>query len=216
VEYGKEVKEDNMSFPENLASTLSGVSTSQLYRWRKKGLLVPEASKSSPALYSFRDIIALRTMAFLRSKVSFQKIRKAFENLHEYDLYEHPSAYKFGSDGKTVVAEAGGEVIDLVLKPGQMEAFTMEEIFQPFTNMHGETVVDLRHPMPRLEVNPKRMGGWPTIAGTRVPYDSVSSLLADKFYSPEHVSHFYPTVDVEGARDALAFDELVGARKRGA
>ncbi|MGP5383410.1 DUF433 domain-containing protein [Glutamicibacter arilaitensis] len=204
-----------MSFPENVTSALTGVTSSQLYSWRKDRILVPEASRR-PVRYSFRDLIALRTVAYLRSKVSLQKVRKAFDAMDEYQLFEHPSSYRFGTDGKTIVAEVDDEIIDLVRRKGQLEAFTMEEIFQPFDNFAGERVADFRHPRPHLEIDPRRLGGWPTVAGTRVPFDAISDLLADGFYSPEHVSHFYPTVSEAGISDALDFSEYLESRKRGA
>lgn len=204
-----------MSFPEDVTSALTGVTPSQLYSWRKDGILVPETSRR-PVRYSFRDLIALRTVAFLRSKISLQKVRKAFDTMDEYKLFDHPSSYRFGSDGKTIVANVDGEIIDLVKRKGQREAFTMEEIFQPFENFAGEHVADFRHPRPHLEIDPRRLGGWPTVAGTRVPFDAISDLLADGFYSPDHVQHFYPTVSAAGARDAVDFSTYLETRKRGA
>ena len=206
-----------MSFPDKLTATLTGTSTRQLYDWRRKGVLVPEVSPSSPALYSFRDLVAVRTVAFLRSQISFQKVRVAFENLRQLDYLDHPSTYKFGTDGNTIAVEDGnGTVIDLVSNKGQYVMFTLEEIFREFTNFAGNKVVDFERPLPHLEVNPRRMGGWPTIAGTRVPYDAISDLLDDGFYSLEDVQHFYPTVEPLEARDAIRFSELVESHKRGA
>lgn len=206
-----------MSFPDKLTSTLSGVTMSQLYDWRRKDILLPEVSPSNPALYSFRDVLALRTIAFLRAKVSLQKVRTAFETLRKYDLVEHPSAYRFGSDGKTIVVrDNDGSVLDLVRKKGQTELFTLDEIFEPFKNFNGDQVVDFKRPRPGLELDNRRLGGWPTIAGTRVPYDSIAQLFADGYYKVEDVEHFYPNVSVEAARDAIDFAGAVESLKRGA
>lgn len=204
-----------MSFPEDITSALTGVTPYQLAAWRNSGLLPPEISRN-PVRYSFRDVIALRAVAFLRSKISLQKVRQALNTLDEFNLFEHPSAYHFGSDGKTIVVNDGNEVIDLVKWKGQREAFTMAEIFEPFKNFNGDDVVDFRRPRPNLEVNPRRMGGWPTVAGTRVPFDAIADLLGDGFYGPEHIEHFYPSVSPEGARDAIDFSEYVARQKRGA
>lgn len=206
-----------MSFPDKLTATLTGTTTRQLYSWRSKGVLIPEVQASNPALYSFRDLVAVRTVAFLRSQVSFQKVRKAFDNLRQLDYLDHPSTYRFGTDGKTIAIEdRNGSVVDLVDQKGQLVMFTLEEIFREFTNFAGSTVVDFERPLPRLEVNPHRMGGWPTIAGTRVPYDAVSDLLADGYYSPADVEHFFPSIVQEDAEDALQFSEMVESHKRGA
>ncbi|ALQ29102.1 hypothetical protein AA310_00610 [Arthrobacter sp. YC-RL1] len=204
-----------MSFPEDITSALTGVTPYQLAAWRTRGILLPEISRN-PIRYSFRDVIALRAFAFLRSKVSLQKLRRALDSLDEFKLFDHPSAYHFGSDGKTIVVDDGNEVIDLVRRKGQREAFTMAQIFEPFRNFNGTDVVDFRRPRPNLEINPRRMGGWPTVVGTRVPFDAISDLLDGGFYSPEHIVHFYPSVTVDGARDALDFSAYVAQQKRGA
>lgn len=206
-----------MSFPETLTATLSGTTLSQLYTWRSSGILIPEDSPKQPPLYSFRDVVALRTVAFLRSKVSLQKVRKAFETLREFDFVEHPSEYLFGTDGKTIVVQDyDGTVLDLVTRKGQTELFTMQQIFQEFTNFNGDSVVNFEHPRPNLELNSRRMGGWPTIRGTRVPYDAVADLLADGYYNVEDISNFYPTVNPSAAIDALSFASEVDSFKRGA
>lgn len=66
--------------PDFLAAALSGATTGQLRSWRQdRGngpVLCPELA-AKPALYSFRDVLALRAFAILRQDVSLQKIRKA-------------------------------------------------------------------------------------------------------------------------------------------
>lgn len=206
-----------MSFPEKLTATLSGATRRQLYDWRRKGILVPEVSAENPPLYSFRDVVALRTVAFLRARTSLQKLRKAFSMLKTFDFTEHPSTYRFGTDGKTIAAQdEDGNVVDLVNREGQLYLFTLEEVFRSFTNFRDEPVVDFEHPRPLLELNQHRLGGWPTIAGTRVPYDAVADLLQDGTYSVEDVRLFYPTVSPSAARDALSFAFDVEQHLRGA
>ena len=91
-----------MAFPLNLASVLTGVTPDQLRRLRSKRIIVPEVRAERPPLYSLRDLTALRTIAYLRTGVSAQKIVKAFNNLDVLDMVEHPAAYRFGTDGETV------------------------------------------------------------------------------------------------------------------
>ena len=66
-----------MSFPVPIASKMSGASVAQLAYWRKHDILMPEIEcERSPYLYSFRDIVALRTFAWLRIDHSLQAIRR--------------------------------------------------------------------------------------------------------------------------------------------
>lgn len=200
-------------FPPALTSVLSGASRYQLKSWRSTGLLIPEVSRS-PVLYSFRDVIALRTVMRLRTESSLQKVRTAFANMPEFDLTKHPAEYKFGTDGKTIwVIDDEGRGMDLVKNPGQYEIFTLADIFEPFTTKNGRDVVDFRRPKPYLRVDGERMGGWPTIKDTRVPYDTVASLIDDDL-TPADVSYYYPTVPIAAVRDAVEFAELVKAAGR--
>ena len=108
-------------FPTDLTSVLTGASVWQLRRWNSTGLLVPEGQTKPRLLYSFRDVVALRTVVRLRSEAaSLQKVRRAFANMPALDFTEHPARYQFGTDGRTIViADDDGNTIDLVREPGQ-------------------------------------------------------------------------------------------------
>lgn len=201
-----------MAYPLKLTSILTGATPHQLNSWRSKGLVVPEVRPYRPPLYSFRDIVALRSMVFLRSQVSLQKITRAFANLDLFDLTDHPSKYHFGTDGETIyVRWADDRAMDLVKRPGQSTLFTFEDVIRPFHNFRDQEVVPLDHPAEHIEVRYARMGGWPTIEGTRVPYDVVADLVDGVTITSEDVSDFYPGVSAEAARSALAFRDRVEA-----
>lgn len=205
-----------MAFPSELASVLSGASMSQLGHWRSApALLTPELATKPRALYSFRDIVALRTFVRLRKELPLQRIRTALATLQDYDLTEHPSSYQLVTDSKTVflVDGEGKDVVDLVKRRGQTVLLSMADVFAPFTNLQGQDVVDFRRPRQNIEVRERRLGGWPTIAGTRVPYDTVALLLSDGSVPAEDAHHYYPTVTTEGALDAADLDAAVRERR---
>lgn len=204
-----------MAFPSDLTSMLTGASLAQLRNWRSTELLEPEVQQRPKALYSFRDVLALRTFVHLRRDVSLQKIRRAMKALREYDLTDHPSSYKLIADrGSVLLVQDDGDVTDLVQRKGQKLLGTLENVLAPFVNMQGETVVDFRKPRPNLEVREKRMGGWPTISGTRIPYNSIALLLQDGSVEPEEVQDFYPNVSPAAALDAADFDGAVRRLRR--
>ena len=196
-----------MSFPVPETSVLSGASVSQLHNWRRTGLFVPEADPHGrPLLYSFRDIMALRSVVKLRSVKSLQKIRKAFANMPTLDLTEHPSAYSLVDTGPSIlVVKNDGQGIDVLKSPGQTQLANLQDIMNAFTTEDGRAVVDLRHPRKRLEVREQRLGGWPTIEGTRVPFDVIADLIVDGSVRAADVSNYYPSVSEAAALDALDF-----------
>ncbi len=156
-------------------------------------------------LYSFRDLVALRSVCFLRSEVSLQKVKLAFSNLPLHDLTEHPSNYLFATDGKTVVVWNEDRFMDLVDNPGQFDLVTIQDVYRSFVNSSKRVVVDFEHPRPNISVMPDLLGGWPAIRGTRVPFDTIADLVADDDVSPEEVADFYPTVNPAAVADAVSF-----------
>ena len=190
---------------------MSGASVGQLAYWRKTGVLAPEIeSRKSPYLYSFRDIVALRTFAWMRVDHSLHTIRKSLDTLRELDMVEHPSTYKLVKNGDSVaVMYEGDQAVDLAKHPGQSTLGSLANVFDEFQTAKSRRVDSLLRPRPRVEVNPARLGGWPTISGTRIPFDLVAGLISDGTVSPERVADFYPGVSAEAARDALDYQRSI-------
>ena len=203
-----------MAFPIPLASKMSGASIDQLAHWRSTKVLRPELESSKPPyLYSFRDIVALRTFAWLRGDHSLQLIRKSLDTLRELDLVEHPSSYQLVKLGSSIgIHLAADHAIDLAKNPGQATVGSLADVFADFETIKHRRVDPLLHPRDGVEVNPGRLGGWPTITGTRIPYDVVAGLIEDGSISAERVGDYYPGVSPQAARDALDFQlSVVGA-----
>lgn len=200
-----------MAFPVPLASKMSGATVNQLQYWRSTGVLRPEIESSKPPLlYSFRDIVALRTVAWLRADLSLQAIRKALSTLPELDMVEHPASYKLIKLGNSIgVVVEGDSAIDLVKEPGQSTVGTLEDVFAEFETKNHRKVDPLLHPRAGVEVNPAKLGGWPTIVGTRIPYDIVATLIEDGSVKPSEVAHYYPGVSESAAADALDYQQSI-------
>lgn len=203
-----------MAYPTHVAAALSGASLRQLQYWRQRrngeALLVPEARAGGRVLYSFRDLIALRTFVYLREQLPLQRIRKAVSTLSELGDGEHLSAYRLYVSGSSIVwAESDDKLVDLVERPGQYQlAATMRDVVKPFRNLQGHEVVDLLRPRQRLEVDPGVRGGYPVVLDTRIPYDIIAGLVADGV-PPGDVAYFYPPVDAGAAGDAFDFHRYV-------
>ena len=199
-----------MGYEPRIASALSGVTVGQLSYWRRTGLFTPEISKR-PALYSFRDLVALRTFAKLRSARTLQKIRKALKKLHEVGAGEHLSACKLidqGRKGIVLVSPDGREGVELVERPGNLvTVIQLGEMVKPFP-LDDIEVPDLFQPRKRISVDPAVRGGHPVVKGTRVPFDVVAGLVRDGVPLNE-ISDFYPSVTADAAHDAAEFADYV-------
>lgn len=175
-----------------LAAALSGATLKQLQHWRKPGpdgtpILVPEISPERPILYSFKDIVALRTCVSLRREQSLQSIRKALAELRfGLGFVEHLSAYKLVADASTIYLVEPEHATDLVKRGGQIVIDQFIDVLRPFY-VQGRQIPDLMKPREHLEVDPEIRDG----------------------VAPERIQRFYPQVSPEAARDALDFARYV-------
>jgi uncharacterized protein (DUF433 family) len=206
----------DVAYDARLAAALSGATLGRLHYWRTpqgrhEPVLVPEVSPD-PVLYSFRDIVALRTCVYLREQTSLQKIRKAIASLRELGETRHVSEYKLVSQqgGRTIVlvhADGRGGT-DLVSRPGQQVVVVeMSDVLRQFP-LDDVEVPPLLAPRPRLVVDPEVRGGHPVIKGTRVPFEVVADLVRDNV-PLNKIRDFYPSVTALAARDAADFADYV-------
>ena len=198
-----------MAYVTKMAAALSGATLNQLRHWRspKTGpLLAPEIARAPRALYSFQDVLALRTVVRLRDDTSLQKIRKAIGNLRNLGEAGPLASYRLVSDkGGTIQLVTEDQAVNLVGKPGQLQLVAViGEVIEPFAARAGVLVPHLLQPREHLAVDPETQGGTPVIAGTRVPYDAVAGLMRDGVPA-EEIAGYYPAVRAEAARDALNF-----------
>ncbi|MCL0120141.1 DUF433 domain-containing protein [Corynebacterium pygosceleis] len=183
---------------------LTGATESQLNRWAREGILVPEIQQSRPKLYSFRDLVALRMIARLRSTVSLQKIRLALQTLEDYDLTDHLSEYRFATDSKSVKLWTENGFMDVVNNPGQWELFNLEKIYESFVNFRKRTVPHLLEPSNGIKISPDRLGGRPTIRDLRVPFDTVIG-WSEEVTTDEDLKEYYPFLTMRDVLNAESF-----------
>ena len=206
----------DVAYEPKMAAALSGATLPQLRYWRETRALLPEVSSRRPVLYSFRDIIALRTFAFLREERSLQAIRRALRTLEEIGETDHLSSYRLVKQGRKSIALVRDDgAVDLVEQPGQeLTVVKLGDVLRAFP-LGDVEVPPLLHPRRQISVDPAIRGGHPVVAGTRVPFDLVANLVRDGV-PPREVSKFYPSVTAAAARDAADFADYVdrSARRR--
>jgi len=102
-------KKNKLAFNSQFVSSLTDASINQLNNWDKNNLVKPSIVKSegkgSTRLYSFEDIVEIRTILYLReTKVPMQKIKTAIEYLKKELKYNRPlKEAKLISSGKRVI-----------------------------------------------------------------------------------------------------------------
>lgn len=201
-----------MSYPPYLAAALSGATVRQLSHWRREtvsgAVLIPEVSRQRPILYSFRDVVALRTCVYLRKDSSLQRVRQALDNLRNLGELGHLSQYTLVSDNGSIVLVKNDEAIDLVKNPGQFVMAEMSDVLGPIVNRNDVQIPPLHRPNDHVEIDPEIRLGHPVVVGTRVPYENVAGLVADGV-SMSSIKDYYPSVDADAAADVWEFAEYV-------
>ena len=197
------------------ASALSGVPKSTLYSWARKGHLVPAVAQK-PLLWSYTDLLALRTVYWLRQpKVAFDrdipatsmpKVKRALAQLRELDL-------DLFEEGRPVVAVTlAGEVVinadavPLQLVSGQYLKRELINVVGPFEGLEGTKGPDLICPRPTIRIAPRKISGAPHIAGTRLPTQSIFA-LADRGLSVEQIAKIYPFAGRDSLIDSIDLEK---------
>lgn len=115
-------------FPTKVASRVSGVPMPTLHSWVHSGFIAPSimgaAGTGIVRVWSFRDLVALRTARRLRDAgVSLQSLRKAVAALRGFGIDGLASA-RLVISGEDVLlahgdAELGAQLTSLLRHPGQ-------------------------------------------------------------------------------------------------
>ena len=195
-----------MAYNLKMTSYLSGATVNQLQGCSRRGLLVPEVNPARPKLYSFRDLVAARSVARLRAFTSLQSITKAIRTLNYLELEDHLSTFRFGYDGRSIKVWTEGNLMDIEKQPGQFEIFAFRDIYAPFENFRGRDVPDLMNPSKGITVNPRIFGGKPTIAGTRVTYDTLAG-YSDLIEEGANIEDFYPFLTSDDVKNAVRVEQ---------
>ncbi|MEK6326445.1 MAG: DUF433 domain-containing protein [Actinomycetota bacterium] len=209
-----------MAFTVPITSVLSGATPRQLGYWRRptaRGaapLLVPAAKREGRYLYSWADVVALRSIVYLRQEKSLHKIRKAVATLQDLESadWEHLAEYKLVRTAQTIIVlTPKGDMLDLERAPGTVfDEVLMEDVLDTFETRSGQLVPALRRPRPYLTVHPQILAGYPVIADSRVPFHLVATLADDGMDAAEIVE-IYPSIDARGIPDAQYFARQVAA-----
>jgi uncharacterized protein (DUF433 family)/DNA-binding transcriptional MerR regulator len=202
------------AFTEDSVARLTGLTASQLRYWDKTGFFGPEyadADRKSPfsRLYSFRDIVALRTLSILRNRynVALQHLRKVAGKLSQlgYDLWTNTILYVLNR--KVIFHEPGTDLPQEVVS-GQ---YVMGEL--ALKTIIWDTTKDVEKMRRR---DPAKIGriersryvnhnAW-VVGGTRIPTAAIKR-FKEAGYTSEQIIAEYPDLTAEDIKAALFHEE---------
>lgn len=200
------------AFGEEHVERLTGLTRRQLRYWDKTGFFKPSYEVSGVRVYTFRDLVALRTLGLLRREhgVSLQHLREVAERLSHLhpDLWRQKTLYVLDN---RVVFDDDSSGLRLEPASGQIVADV------PLRRVMG----DVENAARALRDRPPEQIGkverhrsiahnaW-IVAGTRIPTRAVKR-FHDAGYSIEAIIREYPSLTEADVRAALAHEEEAAA-----
>ena len=182
------------------ASQLAGIPSSTLYEWRRNEVYVPDFNVERPAAWSYRDLIYLRLMAFLRQggmerHTAARQVKRLKREVERGADVEYIYASK-----KTLVvdAERTSRTTGESLLPFETlsELFRIFSLHEPIKELIGERQLrlwapDLVRPSEHTFISPWIMAGDPCVVDTRIPTASIFALRTERGLSNRQIVALY-------------------------
>jgi len=208
------------------AAALSGVPWSTVHYWARKEILVPSVSPSRVKLWSYTDLMGLRTISWLRQRkvsttgwdvpaTTMPAVRRALAALANLDVELWSE-----EGGPSVRVDLNGEIFILTdwgaerpdgARPLDEDMLNLIEPFQ----LRAARGPDLQRPRPNLRIVPGKLSGSPHIAHSRIETLAVAA-LADRGFDSEKISRLYPQVMPIALVEAVDLERQLTANLRAA
>lgn len=201
------------------AAALSGVPRSTVHYWARERIVVPSLSPARVKLWSYADLLALRTVYWLRQRKlgtagheipasTMRDVRRALEVLRglELDVFHddgHPRLRITPGGRIVLVTDEGLSEID-----GQQAIDTLD-LIAPFTTVERTRGVDLLKPAKLVRIVPRKLGGAPHILGTRIDTEGLAALEKRGFDVPG-IQRLYPDLTLAAIEDGLRVERQLG------
>ncbi len=169
------------------AAALSGVPLSTVHYWARNRVLVPAISPVRTKLWSYSDLMGLRTIYWLRQpkpsegdeldvpRTSMRLVKRALAALEALDL-----ALWDEDTGPSVAVDRRGEIHieapDGVAALSGQQPIDLLDLIRPFPSRRGIMGPDLHAPRPLLRIVPGKLAGSPHVAHTRVETRALAAL----------------------------------------
>lgn len=182
------------------AAFLAGTKASSLNYLSKKEILSPR--NTGVLLWAFRDVVAVRTWVFLKSKTNNQVSNKVVSELAKFA--GDSEAVRLGATSEGNVLVDKGDGWDDILS-GQrvipMNVADIDDVFRPF-KYGGGTTIDLLQASKNTKLYPTILNGTPHLEGHRISAKALASL--DSRGQREAIETAYPELEGKSFEDTVA------------
>lgn len=190
---------------------LTGLTKRQLGYWDKTGFFSPALASDFGGrpfgrVYSFRDVVGLRTIAVLRERLALQELRRVGAWLRQHS--DTPwSSLRLGLAGKRVTFQDSGGV-DREAGTGEQAVFSVA--LEPIANEMRRAADRLRDrrrdQVGRIEKHRYVVHNRMVVAGTRISTAAIWNFHRAGFSARAIIQEF-PRLKAADVRAAIAFEK---------
>jgi uncharacterized protein (DUF433 family) len=200
------------AFTEDHVIRLTGLSRSQLRAWDRIGFFKPDYAyedRHQPysRIYSFQDVVGLRTIAVLRQRyrISLQQLRRVATELTARGFGHWAEIKLYVVKGQVHFRRPGSQDVEGVWD-GQLAMVPVIEVILDVE----DRVRDLRKrktdQLGHIERHKFVVRNASVIAGTRIPTAAIRR-FREAGYSVDQIIRQYPTLTKEDVEAAIAHEE---------
>jgi hypothetical protein len=197
------------------AHQLSGVPTRTLHDWATAEVLVPDWRAASPRGWSYRDVVYVRLLAWLRGKhmersAAADRVRhlRALLSTSEVDPTVHSDGTIFLIGDERSDRFTGQQAFDGVI--GILDVFELTEPIEGVSRgeLWGPSLV---RPSEHTYISPWVLAGEPCVEKSRVPSATLHALHVERGLDTAGIQDLYEFLPVDAIEDALRLEARLRA-----
>ncbi len=188
------------AYPTRDAAFLAGATTSSLNNLRKRGVLHPR--DSGVLLWTFRDVVAVRTWMYLRSRSPRRVFSSVVGALARFAGDSRAVRLGATSEGRVLVNRGDGWAdVESGQRALGLPITDIDDVFRPFDYGAG-TTLDLLQASTNTKLHPTVLNGTPHIDGHRISAKALASV--DTLCRREVIEAAYPELEGKSFEDTVS------------
>lgn len=195
------------------ASQLSGVPTSTVYDWQRNDVYVPDFGGAKPMAWSYRDLVYLRLLAWLRQlKMPRPMAAERVKDVKEFVASGHElrmiraTSNSVVFDDETADRKTGTNLLPFDDFTGLLSVF---DLLDPVEELGSGPLwgPDLVTPSEHTYISPWVLGGDPCVENTRIPTATILALHEERGLNTAQIVELYPGLGADAAEDAYTLEK---------
>ena len=197
-------------YPADRAAQLSGIPRSTLYDWQRAGVYVPDFVGGNPMAWSYRDLVFVRVLAWLRNDVKTPRpvaasrvlALKSYISAGKPVTMLHADRDTLAVDGDvSAPLDGSSRLFTDMLKSFDLTAAV--EDFGRHATLWGPNLIT---PSAHTYISPWVLGGDPCVERTRIQSSSIYTLRTERGLDVAEIVSLYPGLKESAAQDAYELE----------